>query len=103
MNDAFCIAITIQTSSVPSRLPTLTSIGSAVNLTLNPVNVQASVLVRSTRARNINILNVDVRANRRAGADQVTHKRVVLLAGRAVEVLDRDVRDGEVGGELLSR
>ena len=103
MNNERCIAISTQAPSITSRLPTLTSICSAVNLTLNSVNVQASVLVCSTRARNIDILDVDVRANRRAGTDQIPNKRIVLLAGGAVEVLNCDVGDGEVGGELESR
>jgi hypothetical protein len=52
------------------------------------------------RASNIDVLDVDIGAYCWAGADQVSNERVVLLAGGAVEVLDCDVGDGEVGWEL---
>ena len=69
---------------ITSRCP----ISCAVNLRLNTHNIRASIGIRPTRALHINVLNFDVGARGRAGADDVPDKRVVLFAGGAGEVLD---------------
>jgi len=82
-------------------VPTFTANSRAVDLLLNAPNVGASEQIRSTWALDIYILNVDVRAHRRTGADYIANKRVVLLAGSALEVLDGDIGDCELRGKLL--
>jgi hypothetical protein len=78
------------------RVSSLGSVSGAVDLAINTVDVRTSVLVGSTWASDVDVLNVDVGAYCRAGADQVSNERVVLLTGGTVEVLDGDVGDGEV-------
>ena len=78
------------------RVSTLGTVGGAVYLALNTADAATAVQVCARRRLNVNIADVDVLAHRRAGALQVPNKRVVLLARRALEVLDRDVRDGQL-------
>ena len=81
-------------------MSTFTANGRAVDLRLNARNIRAGEQICSTWARDMHILNVDVRAHRRTRADHVANKRVVLLARSALEVLDGDIGDCEVRGEL---
>lgn len=82
------------------RIPALRPIGRAINLVLNAIDASTRIQVSATGALHIDIRDADILAHSRARAHQVSNKRIVLLARRAFEVLDRDVRDGEFGGEL---
>lgn len=73
------------------RIPPLGPISCTINLALNPSNTTACVQVRATRALDINILNVDIRAYGGTRADEVANQRIVLLACCAGKVLDRYV------------
>jgi hypothetical protein len=92
----------LHTTQRPSKLRVTPRrpIPRTVNLALDPVNISTSILIRPTRALNINVLNLDVRADGWTGTYDVADERVVLLACGAGEVLDCDVGDGEFGWEL---
>lgn len=84
-------------------MATLGAVVGAVHLLLDTADATTAVQIGAARALDINVADVDVLADGGAGALQVADQRVVLLAGGALEVLDCDVGDGEVGGELVAQ
>ena len=85
------------------RIASLGTASGAVHLALNTRNRSARVQIGAGRRLNINVADIDVLADSRATALQIPNKRIILLARRALEVLDRDVFDGEVGRKLVAQ
>jgi hypothetical protein len=70
---ANCCDYLLSNSDNGLRLTSLGSVSGAVDLAPNAIDVRASVLVGSTWAGDIDILNVDVGAYCWAGADKVSN------------------------------
>jgi hypothetical protein len=68
------------------------------------VNIAALERVRHTgRRHNIHIINNDVLANSRAGADDISRVRRASLASSTLEVRHLDVADREVRSQWRSQ
>lgn len=66
------------------------------------IDVVAREQVRARRAHHVDVLERDVATHVGARAHQVADERVVLVGRGALEVLDEDVGDGQVGGILVA-
>lgn len=74
-----------------------------MDLLLNTGDATTAVQIRARRRLHVDVADVDVLAYGGAGALQVPNERIVLLACRALEVLNRDIGNGELGGELVAK
>ena len=75
----------------------------AINLTFNPLNIPTLKPIRPLRTHNTNSLERDIAAHTRRATNRIPDQRLILRARRALEVLDRDVGNGQVGRELVAQ
>jgi hypothetical protein len=84
-------------------VPALRSSISTIDLLLNSLDTATCVQIRTIRAPHVNVLNRDILAYCRARTHKVPNQWLILLARRAAEILNRDIRDGQVGGKLVTQ
>lgn len=75
----------------------------AVDLLLDTGDAAARVRVCTRRALDVNICNGNIVTHCRARAHQIPDKWIILLARGALEILDGDVGDGQLGWKLVTQ
>jgi hypothetical protein len=73
------------------------------NLRLHPRQIATLVQIRATRTLHIHILHIDIKAHARRRTDKIPNKWIVLLARRALEVLDVDIADSQITWKLIAQ
>jgi hypothetical protein len=87
----------------PPRMPPLLPFIRTINLPLDPVNTPTPIQIRPIRALHINILYPNIATHRGARTHQIPNQGLILLARRAGEILNRNVRNRQIGRKLVAQ